>query len=175
MPAGRFEVIVRRRKQIGHSDKIIEILQMVIDHDVRPNDILGSAKDDLLPGDKRKVFLQPFVFLDDAIRILHRRADNIDVINLVETVENVLAVFDNGAWRKKPFVRTSSLARSKASISGIPLTSSADFLLPVCFSSRARYCSNTSARTPSISTAIVFMHVCAAKLNCEVAHVPSLY
>src|SRR5262245_40448375 len=71
-----------------------------------------------------------------------------------------------GAFRKKPVVSMYSLARAKASISGNPLTSSADFLLPVCSSSRARYCSKTLARTPSISTAIVFMQV---PIECQVA------
>ena len=59
---------------------------MVIDHDVCSNYILGSAKDHLLPRDKRKVFLKPFVFLSETIRILRSGADNIDVINLVKTV-----------------------------------------------------------------------------------------
>jgi hypothetical protein len=59
---------------------------MVIDHDVCSNNPLGSAKDHLLPRDKRKVFLKPFVFLGKTIRILHGRADNINVIDLVKTV-----------------------------------------------------------------------------------------
>jgi hypothetical protein len=85
---------------------------MIIDHNVRTNNVLRSAKDYLLPRDKRKVFLEPFVLLDDTIRILHRRADNIDVINLVKTVENVLTVFNNG--------RIAEEARCQYVLSGTP-------------------------------------------------------
>ena len=127
-------------------------------------------KDYLLPRDKRKVFLEPFVLLDDTIRILHRRADNVDVINLVKTVENVLTVFNNGRIAEEARCQMYSLARSNASISGIPLTSSADLLLPVCFSSSARYCSNTLARTPSISTALVFMRVSIEMSAARICH-----
>jgi hypothetical protein len=68
---------------------------MIIDHNVRTNNVLESAEDHLLPRDKREVFLKPFVFLDETIRILHRRADDIDVINLVKTVKNVLTVLND--------------------------------------------------------------------------------
>ena len=104
---------------------------MVIDHNVRTNNVLGSAKDHLLPRNERKVFLKPLKFLDDAPWILHRQADNIDVINLVKTVENVLTVLDNGRISEEAARQNvQSLARSNASISGIPLTSSADFFGP---------------------------------------------
>ena len=68
---------------------------MVIDHDVCSNNPLGSSKDHLLPRDKRKVFLKPFVFLGDAISLFRSRADHIDFINLLKTVENVLTVSNN--------------------------------------------------------------------------------
>jgi hypothetical protein len=69
---------------------------MIVDHDVCSNDVLGSAKDHLLPGDKGKVFLKPFVFLGEAIWILRRRADYINVINLLKMVENILTVLNHG-------------------------------------------------------------------------------
>jgi hypothetical protein len=45
-----------------------------------------DPQDHLLPRDKRKVFLKPFIFLGETIRILHSRADNINVIDLLKTV-----------------------------------------------------------------------------------------
>jgi len=77
MVLGVGAVIVRLGEQQRAAFKVVQVLEMIVNHDVAPHNFLGTAKDDLVPGDEGEMFRQPRHLFDQAGRIFGGGGDDI--------------------------------------------------------------------------------------------------
>jgi hypothetical protein len=78
---------------------MLEVVGAVVDQHVSPEHMLVPEQYSIPPMDKREIFIQPLVFLNQGIGELHGRRGNIHLILVRKFTEDFLAVLN---WLKLP-------------------------------------------------------------------------
>src|SRR5262245_40933640 len=83
--------------------KMVQVLEMVIDHDIGGDYCFDAAKNHLLPFDKGKMLVEPLLFFGQALRKFRSGGDDKHLIILIQLAHDVLAMFNDRGGSKEAF------------------------------------------------------------------------
>jgi len=95
-------LVMGLREQQPASLEQIQVLEMVVNHDVAADNLLGTAQHNSLPRNERKMLPQPFHLLGEAYRKFRRGGNNEQLIPPVQFLQHPPAPRNQRRLPEKP-------------------------------------------------------------------------